>query len=468
MLRRTKIILICYCISRLLLVLTPPNLFEFHNFSEIAEQLLNGSNPFVENSLRELAYSPLIYLIVASQILVFGNNWFAYNIIYLYYDLGMILILYKISLKIQGNRGDISNKILFYAFFPLTIFQLTNAYPSWIVVFFLSLTLYMYMDERYLLTGICAGLGFLIEVAPVFLVYLIGIKLLATRKIKELTSLISGFAASVVLIGLICFNFDIGKVMELFLIHFTRKASAIPIFIFLPQIELSLMWGFTLNGFTLIPLIGSIIFGAFFYHSIQSQKEMPIERQLTYFLVFFLILPFEFLNLNIRFFLWILPFFFILGGGTITDRNLKTNLYLLLILLSIQTILLITSLRSFPFDAIDFSLYSFLSQVFTEYISITLFSISAIIIVWYIFWYNSIDKTTGGITKTKINSLIPSTLISSLLFVFEYAFYVITADELLRSIIVISFTTTGLYFIGSSIIKFWDFFEIQKYRMKPR
>jgi hypothetical protein len=202
------------------------------------------------------------------------------------------------------------------------------------------LAVYLYLKKQWFLVGIFVGIGTLIEIYPLFLLYLIGIVCIAKRKYKELFLLGAGFVISFLTITISYFGLNIPSILQLFLVHFERNTSFSFENMFLLSTNLP-NGNFTIDPFSIIAVSEIAIFGLLLYRYIRKNADwIDAITELKLLFFFFLLLPVFLLDIFFRYFLWSLPMF-------VTFLKVDVNLKEIKKFLIVDFILLIFLLITF-------------------------------------------------------------------------------------------------------------------------
>src|SRR5271157_873320 len=217
--------LVAYITSRIIIYLIPGNFWDHNSFLEPITKILQGKNPYLALDNSEIVYPPLFYIIFAIFIGAFGPYDYAFGICSLAFDVGTLIIMYKILQIFYQKSEDIWQRLFFYAFFPARIVVCTMKLPQGIAVFFVAIAIYFFLKKKWFIFGIFVAIGTLVEIYPLFLLYVVGIILLAKKQYKDLIASIIGFTATFLLIMLLYFGFDIRAIFNLFLAEIGRNST---------------------------------------------------------------------------------------------------------------------------------------------------------------------------------------------------------------------------------------------------
>ncbi len=305
-------LILAYTISRLIILLTPGSVWEHSLYTATIADFLAGQNPFMNPGMEDLIYPPLHFLNIAFFVLLFGPTGFAFKLSAILCDVGTVFALWKITNLLSQDESKKWNPMLMYAFFPVTLLILTFTPPAATTVLFFTTALYFFLKHKPFFMGMFAGLGALVEIYPIFLLYLACIIFLAKKQWKSIFISALGFVVAVFAITLPLFEFNLPAIISIFTVHLSRETTLIALVAWLPEWRVEIFPGFFLNMYSAVAVCVILAFGVWLFLFIRRRENVTDKDQLRIFLWFFLFLPVLFLHIYHRFFLWCLPILVIL------------------------------------------------------------------------------------------------------------------------------------------------------------
>ncbi len=300
-------IFLVYLLSRVVILFTP-TLGNHPEFIDVILKILAGQNPYTSAGAEYINFPPFHYLIYAFFIFIFGPTNFAFKMCTFVFDIGTVLVLYKIASLLGNYKEREWVPAMFFAFFPTTLLVAFISVATLNSVFFFMLAIYCFLKKRFFFMGIFAGLGTLTEIFPIFLIYLLSIIFFAKRQFQNLFQTLLGFACAYLSITIPFFGVN---VLDALFIHLMRQTTGLSVVGWLPDWIIVLPMGLELNIYAIITVSVILAVGAWTY-VYSRHNELSEKKQIQICLWFYLFLPVLFLNVYDRYFLWALPLLVIL------------------------------------------------------------------------------------------------------------------------------------------------------------
>lgn len=389
-----SLFLLSYILSRVIILLSPGFLWDHTTYFPPIIELLNGQSPYLSSLSESPAYPPLFYFILACFVFIFGYNSLAFRVCFLTIDLGTVILLYKIATCFYEKREDYWKPPLFYALFPIPISILIIGLPTGIAILFFTAALYCLVKNKPFFMGVFAAIGFLIEIYPIFLLYVVCIIYFAQKQFKKILLALLGFIPVMLAIALPFFGFDLSSTLSLILVHLSRETSTSLVH-FLPVVPITLLPDLSVNLYSLIAVFGIIALGIWVFVYAKRTEKLDLRKTFELLLFFFLFFPILFLNLYTRYLFWCMPVIGMLVNYSIDRRVLKTFLPSTLIIYGAFCIFLnvflpnglLLDLQSFPkLCSVDPPLLGYL-------IGLEIFLVS-ISVLWIRQWGKMLPKGT--------------------------------------------------------------------------
>ena len=451
--KQAILFLLVYTSSRLILLFTVGDLREVSSFVEPAIDIINGLNPYHTRDLYQIVFPPLFYLLHAGTIVLFGNSSFSFSLLHVSFDVGTLLLIYKIAPFFYKEKKDFIKPALFYAFFPLTLYFIFSGWPQSMALFFLTLGVYAYLRKTSLLAGFFGCLGALTEIYPIFFVYLIGILFLARRQGKEIFHLAGGFLVAFIIVNFPFYGFDLFQAITFLLVHLSRKSTVFSLQHLLPPWDVPITPTFVFNMYTLPPIVFLLLFGIWFYWFVRTHDSIEPRKQFEIFAFFFLFLPIPFMNLYFRYFYWSVPFLAPLFDFSLIPAEFKRFALFVLSILATQLIFITVLFPNYLLldTLVANELISFESRAYLllEYLMVLIF----LSLIWLFFFEKWLIHGERQFRSHSPFYLLITILIVSLIFFFEYYLYILSHQTL--DLVGYICTTCGGFLIAIALAKYF-------------
>ncbi len=367
--RELLFFLLIYGLSRVFLLFIPASIPDIAKFDLTIEAALIKNN---------LDYPGLLQLQVAVFNLLFGGNLVALRLGLIIYEFGSIILLYKFAYLFQTQEfhrspGDSAHQaiiiIYIFAFFPNTLFNFSD-FSEVYSTFFVIAGLYTYYRNKPILMSICLGIGFLLEIYPIFFLVPILAFLLLKKKFIAIVKIAASFLLTA-LVGTLPFYFaNPANFLSNYLGQFSRVPNAASLWEVIRTYSTN--WSIiSIPGVIDISPIGItfiVWFAAFIIYSFFYLRHHPDASKREIFLIaisFTFLLPVVFLSNMSRYVYFSFPLLCLFIDKKITIQDSKqhsTRISALVILpISIAVLVLWPLLNFIPLSDIvidNVSLYS--------------------------------------------------------------------------------------------------------------
>src|SRR5271157_4174580 len=170
-------LLVFYISTRLLYLFSSGMGLDFMNQLQNPEIFIQNKANFLQSYLLlEEKYPPLIFFIMGGFFSIFGYTSFSFHLLYVLFEAGSILVIWKIASYYFQNKESVLKIIFLYSCFPTVSFYMISTFllvP--IATFFFLIALYFYLKKQFFFCGLFGCCGFLIEIHPIIFLFLIAI-----------------------------------------------------------------------------------------------------------------------------------------------------------------------------------------------------------------------------------------------------------------------------------------------------
>ncbi len=342
-----KFFIVIYTISRFFLLFIPASLPDIPKFN------LNLESALIQNGLD---YPGLLQLQVAFFNTLFGGNLIGLRFGLIIYEIGSITLLYKFAYIFQiqefhkSSKEAIDNALIvvyIFAFFPNTIFNFSDFSETY-STFFVIAGLYAFYLNKNVLMAVFVGIGFLLEIYPIFFLIPILASLLRKKQFTIIVKIIVTFAL-IVIIGTLPFYFaNPANFLSNYLGQFSRVPNAASLWDVIKANSTSWIIINVLGIIEISPIGLAFIIWivSFTFYSLFSiyRSSSNSKRQVFLICILFLnILPVIFLSLMSRYVYFSFPLLCLFFDNKIKLKEGKQNMIRILVL-SIIPISIITLL----------------------------------------------------------------------------------------------------------------------------
>ncbi len=379
--KEVRLFILVYCACRVFLLFIPYSPADFLDISLTFETAVSGAT---------FAYPILFRFQMLAFQLLFGRNLFGERLGFIIYEIGLLVVLYKFVnifaqrefQKTRENSAALALKIMYiYSFFPQTLYIYSGSgeiYAS----FFMILGLYMYYREKIVPATIFIGIGFLMEIYPIFCMIPIVIRYLSKHQFKQLGILIGTLVITLIFVSLPFYLLNSVNFLTDFLVQFSRVPKAVSgwniIYDVLPIWDLINLGGvikISPIGVAFFTWLGAYVICSFTYYHRHKIVSKPEEYALM--LTFILLLSVVFLSLHPRYIIFGFALFCLLIESRVPLPEFQKHsikITAIIIGIAISTLILWPLLN---FTTVEQSHYTFENMIlyvvllYTLYISIS-------------------------------------------------------------------------------------------------
>ncbi len=345
--------ILIYAISRFFILFIPASTTDIPKVSMSIESAL---------TVNALTYPGLYQLQLALFELLFGVSIVGVRLGLMLYEIGSLVILYKFTYLFQKQEFQKNPKqaashalivIYIFAFFPHEIFNFSG-FSEIMSTFFVISGLYAYYRGKMVLAAIMFGIGFLVEIYPIFFLVPIVIHLLLKKKITIIAKIIGSLLITVLLGTLPFYILNPGNFLANYLAQFSRVPNAVS---FWEEIyNNSVTWTILIiPGLVEISPIGIafivwfVCLAVFSFIYFKKRKEASVQEEFLVMIVFLLLLSLVFLSLLSRYVFFAFPLLVIIIDSRVPVQELRYHstriLIFCIIPISVVTLVLWPSLN---------------------------------------------------------------------------------------------------------------------------
>ncbi len=375
-----RFFILIYIVSRVFVLFLPYSPVDFLDISITFETAISGTT---------FAYPILFRFQMLAFQLLFGRNLFGERLGFIFYEIGLLCVLYRFIdifaqqefQKSHGESATLALKIVFiYSFFPQTLYIYSGSgeiYAS----FFMIIGLYMYYKEKIVPAAIFLGIGFLMEIYPIFCLIPIFIRYLSKHRFKELGIIIATLATTLVLISIPFYLLNPENFITDFLVQFSRVPKAESIWTILydmmPTWDLINLGVIKISpiGITFLMWLGAyLVFSFMYFHRRKSVSKLEEFALMS---AFILLLSGVFLSLHPRYIIFGFGIFCLLIESRVPIgefQNHSIRIVYIIVGIAISTLILWPMLNFTTIEQTDYTFGNILIYtllLFALYIAIS-------------------------------------------------------------------------------------------------